>query len=109
MYVNMSGYPRCPQQRWTNSDEVQRKIGSAAGYCSRGSVTQVAIFPGDMLSEWLCEVERRAKLPTLAEGLWHPYRGGWASERMHFPLKAVADVGGLERCDHAGAVLPTNR
>jgi hypothetical protein len=66
-------------------------------------------IPGDMLSEWLCEVERRAKLPTLAEGLWHPYRGGWASERMHFPLKAVADVGGLERCDHAGAVLPTNR
>ncbi len=42
----------------------------------------------------LREAERRAKLPKLAGGLWHPYRRGWASERMHFPLKAVADAGG---------------
>ena len=33
-------------------------------------------------------------MPKLAGGLWHPYRRGWASQRMHFPLKAVADAGG---------------
>jgi hypothetical protein len=61
--------------------------------CSRASVTQAANIPGDMLSESLREVERRAKLPKLAGGLWHPHRRGWASERMHLPLKAVADAG----------------
>jgi hypothetical protein len=30
------------------------------------------------------------KAAQLLGGLWHPYRRGWASERMHFPLKAVA-------------------
>ncbi len=33
----------------------------------------------------------RARRPL---GLGHPYRREWASERMHFPLKAVADAGG---------------
>jgi hypothetical protein len=46
------------------------------------------------IGEWLREAERRAKLPKLAGGLWHPYRRGWTSERMRFPLKAVVDAGG---------------
>lgn len=73
---------------------AQRKVGSAAGYLFPSKRHPSGHIPGDMLSEWLREVERRAKLPKLAGGLWHPYRRGWASERMHFPLKAVADAGG---------------
>lgn len=73
---------------------AQRKIGSATGYLFPSKRHPSGHIPGDMLSEWLREVERRAKLPKLAGGLWHPYRRGWASERMHFPLKAVADAGG---------------
>jgi len=47
-------------------------------------------IPGDLLGEWLREAQRQAKLPKLLGRLWHPYRRGWASERMYFPLKAVA-------------------
>ena len=38
------------------------------------------------------DAERRPR--ELEGGLWHPYRRKWASERMHFPLKAVAVAGG---------------
>lgn len=73
---------------------AQRKIGSATGYLFPSKRHPSGHIPGDMLSEWLREAERRANLPKLAGGLWHPYRRGWASERMRFPLKAVADAGG---------------
>lgn len=48
----------------------------------------------EMLTQWLTAAERAGKLPKLPGGLWHPYRRKWASERMHLPLKAVADAGG---------------
>ncbi|NUQ20512.1 MAG: tyrosine-type recombinase/integrase [Gemmatimonadaceae bacterium] len=51
-------------------------------------------MPADLLTQWLAAAERKANLPKLAGGLWHPYRRKWASERMHLPLKAVADAGG---------------
>jgi hypothetical protein len=33
-------------------------------------------------------------LAKLKGGLWHPYRRRWASDRLHLPLKAVANAGG---------------
>jgi integrase len=48
----------------------------------------------ELLTQWLAAAEDAGKLPKLAGGLWHPYRRKWASERMHLPLKAVADAGG---------------
>lgn len=48
----------------------------------------------ELLTQWLVTAEDAGKLPKLAGGLWHPYRRKWASERMHLPLKAVADAGG---------------
>jgi hypothetical protein len=48
----------------------------------------------ELLTQWLAVAEGEGKLPKLAGGLWHPYRRKWASERMHLPLKAVADAGG---------------
>ena len=38
--------------------------------------------------------ERRAGLPKLKGGLWHPYRRMWATARGHLPLKDVAVAGG---------------
>jgi len=40
--------------------------------------------------------ERRAGLPKLKGGLWHPYRRKWATERKHLPLKDVAAAGGWQ-------------
>lgn len=51
-------------------------------------------LPAEMLSQWLLVAEAEAGLPKLVGGLWHPYRRYWASERMHLPVKAVADAGG---------------
>lgn len=51
-------------------------------------------IPEEMLSQWLETAEKEAALPKLSGGVWHPYRRMWASARMHFPIKAVAEAGG---------------
>jgi integrase len=51
-------------------------------------------IPEEMLSQWLDAAEKEAGVPKLAGGVWHPYRRKWASERSHFPIKAVAEAGG---------------
>lgn len=43
---------------------------------------------------WLRKAERRAGLPKLAGGAYHPYRRLWASERAGLPDAAVAEAGG---------------
>jgi hypothetical protein len=40
--------------------------------------------------------ERQAGLPKLEQGLWHPYRRKWATERKHQPLADVAAAGGWQ-------------
>ncbi|HEU4564135.1 MAG TPA: tyrosine-type recombinase/integrase [Gemmatimonadaceae bacterium] len=45
-------------------------------------------------SYWLRTAEKRAKLPKLERGLWHPYRRAWASERKHLPDIDTARAGG---------------
>jgi integrase len=74
--------------------QFQRKLGTISGYLFPSKRHPSGHIPADMLGQWLRDAEQRAKLPKLAGGLWHPYRRGWATERMHFPLKAVADAGG---------------
>jgi hypothetical protein len=44
--------------------------------------------------KWLLRAEKRAGLPKLKGGLWHPYRRLWASERKHLPDVDVAAAGG---------------
>lgn len=48
----------------------------------------------EMLDQWLRGVGRRAGLPKLRGGLWHPYRRTWATERKHLPLPDVMAAGG---------------
>jgi hypothetical protein len=43
---------------------------------------------------WLHAAEKKAALPKLEGGSWHPYRRKWATEREHHSLKDVAAAGG---------------
>lgn len=58
----------------------------------------------DVLDHWLLAAEKKAELPKLDGGLWHPYRRAWATSRKHLPTVDVAaaggwsDVGTLLRC-----------
>ena len=47
-----------------------------------------------LFDKWLYVAEKKAKLPKLEGGLWHPYRRKWATERKHHSLKDVAAAGG---------------
>ena len=48
----------------------------------------------DVLDHWLRAAEKKAKLPKLDGGLWHPYRRAWATSRKHLPAVDVAAAGG---------------
>jgi integrase len=51
-------------------------------------------MPAELLTQWLAKAEAVAELPKLAGSMWHAYRRKFATERMHHPLRAVADAGG---------------
>ncbi len=40
------------------------------------------------------DAEREAQLPPLDQGLWHPFRRMWVTERKHHPLPDIAEAGG---------------
>ena len=44
--------------------------------------------------KWMKKAERLAKVPHLKQGIWHPFRRGWATARKHMPLQDVAKGGG---------------
>ena len=48
----------------------------------------------DVAARWLLKAEKRAELPKLQRGVYHPYRRLWASERKALPSKDVAHAGG---------------
>ena len=48
----------------------------------------------DLTARWLLKAEKKAKLPKLNRGVFHPYRRLWASERKALPAKDVAEAGG---------------
>jgi len=83
-----------PQPFMAALRQFQVKIGAITGFlfpCLRDPARHM---PADMLTQWLAEAEKKAGLKKLSGGLWHPYRRKWASERMHYPLKQLADAGG---------------
>ena len=67
-------------------------------------VGDVPLFPGaqnglkpirrDVAARLLLRAEKRAELPKLHRGVYHPYRRLWASERKALPSKDVAHAGG---------------
>lgn len=74
--------------------DFRRRLGGFRGpvFPQAGDLAQR--IPADMLSQWLLEAEAEGKVQKLKGSLWHAYRRKWASERMHHPLKAVAEAGG---------------
>jgi integrase len=44
--------------------------------------------------KWMRKAETLAGLPHLRQGIWHPFRRGWATARKHMPLQDVAAGGG---------------
>jgi integrase len=73
------------------------------------AVGAVPLFPSNVdamapvttstATAWLLRAEKRAGLPKLAGGMYHPYRRLWASERAHMPDMAVAEGGGWKSAD----------
>lgn len=51
-------------------------------------------FESDLAGKWLVAAEKKAKLPKLAGGRWHPYRRLFATELAHVPAKTAAMLGG---------------
>ena len=47
-----------------------------------------------LFDKWLSVAEKKAKLPKLDGGLWHPYRRKWAIERKDLSAADVAAAGG---------------
>jgi integrase len=47
-----------------------------------------------VIKGWLRKAERKAKLPHLKGGGFHPYRRGWATAHKHYPSADVAKLGG---------------
>lgn len=72
----------------------RRKLGGFAGPVFPRADDPKRSVPAEMFSQWLLEAEREAKVEKLDGSLWHAYRRKWASERMHHPIKAVAEAGG---------------
>ena len=48
----------------------------------------------DTAGKWLLRAEKKAKLPKLAGGRWHPYRRLFATELRALPVHDVAAAGG---------------
>ena len=48
----------------------------------------------DIAARLLLKAEKKAELPKLQFGVFHPYRRLWASERKALPSKDVAHAGG---------------
>jgi integrase len=72
----------------------QRLLGAVGGWIFASETTSETLMDRDAFKRLLERAERRAGLPKLDGGLWHPYRRKWATERKHLSLTDVAAAGG---------------
>jgi integrase len=72
----------------------QVKLASVAGWMFPGERMPTQPMDRHQFDKWLGAAERKAGLPKLLGGLWHPYRRKWATERKTHPIKDVAAAGG---------------
>lgn len=70
------------------------EIGGAVGsvFASPNDSNQALARWGP--KRWMRKAEGPAKLHPLKQGLWHPFRRGWATARKHMPVQDVAKGGG---------------
>lgn len=74
--------------------QFQKQLRAVAGPVFPGVKDSSKPMPTELLTQWLTKAETKAGLPKLPGSLWHAYRRKFATERMHHPLRAVADAGG---------------
>jgi integrase len=77
----------------------QRKLGAVGGWVFAAERLPEQPMDRHLFDKWLALAERKAKLPKLDGGLWHPYRRKWATERKGHSLKDVAAAGGWKDTD----------
>ena len=74
--------------------QFRMRFGAITGWIFAGERKFDQPMDRHLFDKWLHVAERKAKLPKLEGGLWHPYRRKWATERKHHSLKDVAAAGG---------------
>jgi integrase len=79
--------------------DFQKALGAIGGWVFARESDGTQPMDRHLFNKWLLVAERRAELPKLKGGLWHPYRRKWATERKHQPVKDVAAAGGWKDTD----------
>ena len=74
--------------------QFRMRFGAITGWIFAGERKLDQPMDRHLFDKWLHVAEKRANLPKLEGGLWHPYRRKWATERKHHSLKDVAAAGG---------------
>jgi len=74
--------------------QFRQRFQAVAGPLFPGVREPKKPMPAELLTQWLAKAEAKAGLNKLPGSLWHAYRRKFATERMHHPLRAVADAGG---------------
>jgi integrase len=77
----------------------RRQLGALGGLLFAAEKDPNVPMDRHLLDKWLIRAERKAKLPKLRGGAWHPYRRKWATERKHLPLTDVAAAGGWDHLE----------
>ena len=49
-----------------------------------------------LASDWLKRAYRLTGIERPRQGLWHPFRRKWATDRKEYPLRDVAAAGGWQ-------------
>lgn len=74
--------------------QFRKRLGAISGWIFGAERKPEQPMDRHLFDKWLHVAEKKAELPKLAGGLWHPYRRKWATERKHHSLKDVAAAGG---------------
>lgn len=72
----------------------QKSLGAVGGWIFSAEHDSDRPMDRYLFDKWLAVAEKKAELPKLEGGLWHPYRRKWATERKGHPLNDVAAAGG---------------
>jgi integrase len=76
--------------------QFQRRLGAVGGWVFAAERNPAVPMDRHLFDRWLVHAERKARLPKLEGGLWHPYRRKWATERKHLSITDVAAAGGWQ-------------
>jgi hypothetical protein len=76
--------------------QLHRQLSTVGGWVFPAERNPEAPMDRQVFDRWLAPAERKAKLPKLAWGLWHPNRWKWATERRHLSITDVAAAGGWQ-------------